>query len=151
MLEVLDDRALFDGFQVLAGLAFLVLALRIALLLGATPVGAMRREILYVRADMFRPLVQLTVAFLALEGAQFVLPWLAPLVGLGGPWPARVHVVLDAAQAVMLVVIAAGTLRAFNRYSRRSLEDLEVFARRGIEAVARRVGRARPEAGRRRA
>jgi hypothetical protein len=149
---VLDNVSLLQAIETGAGVVFLLLMVRIFLLLGATPVGAMQREILYVRAAMFRPLLRLTVVFLVLEGVQFVLPLVGPLVGLPEPWTPRVDALIDVAQAALLVVIGAGVLRVFSPYSRRSLEDLEVFARRSVEAVARRVGRARPaREGRRRA
>jgi hypothetical protein len=141
---------LIQQIEAAAAVLFVLMLLRLALLLGATPVGAMRREILYLRGDSFRPLLRLLVAFLLLEAFQMALQ---PLVGLAvlGPGSAEAsNAIIDLIQAVMLVAIAWGTLRAFRPYSRRSLAELEVVARRSVEIVASRVGRARPRARSRR-
>jgi hypothetical protein len=131
---------------------FLALALRLALLLGATPVGNMTQEILYLRSDVFRPMVRIVVVFLLLEGADLLL---APLTDLGlvrAEWAATAGPILDLLQALLLVVLAASTLRAFTPYSRRSLAELEVVARRSVDAVARRLrARTPPALGPRRA
>lgn len=123
-----------------AGL-FLVLLLRLALLLGATPVGGMREEIFYLRADKFRPLLRLGLVVLVLEAVQLLLPLLDTL----GVVRAEVALVLsgavDLVQAVLLAAVGLGLLMAFLPYSRRSLAELEVVARRSIEVVARRVPR----------
>lgn len=124
---------------------FLALLLRLGLLLSATPVGAMQREILYVRAPQFVPIVRLAVGLLVLEAVQMLLPTLVGAAALDPAYVVAGGGLIDLVQAVMLVLVAALTLRAFGPYSRRSLEELEVFARRGVEAIARRVRPARPQ------
>jgi hypothetical protein len=121
--------------------AFLALVIRLALLLGATPVGSMRQEILYLRGDLFRPLVRVGVLFLGLEAGQLLLPMLQAYGVVRALWVPTLLALVDVVQAALLVVIAAGTLRVFSSYSRRSLAELEVVARRSVEAVARRVPR----------
>jgi hypothetical protein len=121
--------------------AFLALVIRLALLLGATPVGSMRQEILYLRGDLFRPLVRVGVLFLGLEAGQLLLPMLQAYGVVRALWVPTLLALVDVVQAALLVVIAAGTLRVFSPYSRRSLAELEVVARRSVEAVARRVPR----------
>jgi hypothetical protein len=118
------------------------LALRLALLLGATPVGSMTQEILYLRGDVFRPMVRLVVIFLALEGVDLLLPALAQVADT--TWAAQAARVLDLVQALLLVALAIGTLRAFTPYSRRSLAELEAVARRTVEGVARRIRQRAP-------
>lgn len=112
-----------------------------ALLLGATPVGVMRDEIFYLRADRFRPLLRVGLLLLGLEAVQLLLPLLEALGTVRAAWVATATIAVDLTQAVLLLAVALGTLRAFLPYSRRSLAELEVVARRSIEAVARRVPR----------
>lgn len=123
---------------------FLALLLRIGLLLSATPVGAMTQEILYLRGDVFRPMVRLVLGFLVLEGAELLLPSLVDLRVVQAGWAAFAVPLIDLVQAVLLVLVALATLRAFGPYSRRSLAELEVLARRSVEGLARRVGRRQP-------
>lgn len=131
-----------------AGL-FLVLLVRLALLLGATPVGGMREEIFYLRADTFRPLLRLGLVVLVLEGLQLLLPFLATLDVLRPAWATVLGSAADLVQSVLLAAVGVGLLMAFRPYSRRSLAELEVVARRSIETVARRVPRtSRPGARR---
>jgi hypothetical protein len=117
---------------------------RIALLLGATPVGTMRREILYLRSETFRPLLQLILAVLVLEAFQMELPLAADVAGLGTPTVLFINLAVDVFQAVLLLVLALGTFLAFRPYSRQSLAELEVVARRSIEALVRRLARQQP-------
>ncbi|HEV8359191.1 MAG TPA: hypothetical protein VGR28_01920 [Candidatus Thermoplasmatota archaeon] len=139
---------MFHAIQGAAVVVFLALILRLALLLGATPVGSMTQEILYLRGDVFRPMVRVVLLFLLLEGAQLLLPALVDMHTLQAAQATDAGLVLDAVQAVLLVILAAATLRAFAPYSRRSLAELEVVARRSVEAVARRITRRPAQAGR---
>lgn len=136
------DPAIADLVLAAGALIFLALLLRLALMLGATPVGSMRQEIVYLRSDAFRPLVRLGILVLALEAGQFLLPALRDVGALQPAWVAAGDLAIDLAQAVLIAIIALGTWRAFLPYSRRSLGELEVVARRSVEAVARRVPRA---------
>lgn len=147
----LPDAAAVRLVQGVAAVVFLGGMLRLALLLGATPVGAMRQEILYLRSDVFRPLVRLTVAILVLEAVEMLLPSLAGLGPVTEHWVGFGGGAANLAQAALLAVLAVGTLRAFRPYSRRSLAEIEVLARRGVESVARRVARRPAQHGQRRA
>lgn len=126
---------------------FLALLVRLGLLLSATPVGGMTPEILYLRAASFRGLVRIVVLLLVLEGAQFLLPALADLGALRAEWVEPASPLIDLAQAALLVAAAALALRAFAPYSRRSLADLDAWARRSFERAAGRVARGRGGAG----
>ena len=131
---------LVAGVQAAAAVVFLALLVRVALLLGATPAGAMTEEILYLRFDLFRPMLHVVIVLLALEGVQLLLPaiddlrfWRFPMAGA--------MAVLDLVQAALLLFLGASLLRVFRPYSRRSLMELEVLARRSVETLARRVAR----------
>lgn len=139
--ELPIDAFWLEAVMALGAALFLALLVRLALLLGATPVGIMRAEILYLRADAFRPLGRMVLLLVVLEAAQLLVPLLQRYGALRADWAPAVHVLIDVAQAALLAVVAVGTLRAFGPYSRRSLAELEVLARRSVEAVARRVPR----------
>jgi hypothetical protein len=150
--ELADPATLLVLLQAAAALGFLGALLRLGLLLGATPVGAMRQEILYVRGAVFRPLVRLLVVLLVLEAAELLLAtlgWLAPGWAATQPsgglatTPDALLLGINTVQALLLVILAVGTLRAFRPYSRRSLRGLEDLARQGVEGLARRMGPAR--------
>lgn len=128
-----------------AGALFLAMLVRLALLLGATPVGTMQPEILYLRSEVFRPLAWLVLVLLVLEAVQLLLPALVQADLLRTPLDALGAAVIDLLQALLLIVVAAGTLRAFKPYSRRSLAEVEVLARRSVEAVARRLRSPAPQ------
>ena len=118
-----------------------MLLLRLALLLGATPVGGLRQEILYLRGDRFRPLGTLVLAFLLLEAVQLALPVLSDAGTLREPLALAASAVIDLVQAALLVVVAVGTLRVFGPYSRRSIAELEVVARRSVAAIVTHLPR----------
>jgi hypothetical protein len=130
-----------------AALLFLVLLARLALLLGSTPVGGMTQEILYLRSDVFRPLVWVVLAFLLLEAAALILPVVAASGVVPEAFLDSVDTFLRATtlvRALLLLVIGIGLFLAFQRYSRRSLERLEALARKPVEAIASRVTRQKP-------
>lgn len=135
------EPATLHAIEAGAVVVFFALVLRLALLLGATPVGTMTQEILYLRGDVFRPLVRIVLAFLVLSGVDLALPAMADAAVLRPEQAESAAAVLGLVLAGLLVVLAASTLRAFTPYSRRSLAELEVVARRSVEAVARRIPR----------
>jgi hypothetical protein len=145
MADLLDP-GLVQG--VLAGVAvvFVLLLARLALLLGATPVGGLTEEILYLRSDLFRPLVRVTLLFLLAECAQFVVPVLTAAGTLRADLAAQALLLIDLFQALLLLLLGAGLLMAFRPYSRRSLERLYEIPRKTAEAITGAPARPRPPA-----
>ena len=109
-----------DITQFSAAAVGVLLILRVAYVLSANPIGEFTAELIYLRYRDLRAVGWLLLFTLLVEVAQALLPVLVRRGILGGV--GDLDLVLDTAQAILLLVAITITLVVVNRYTHRALD-----------------------------
>ena len=118
---VSDTLALvLDITQFSAAAVSVLLALRIAYVLSANPIGEFTAELVYLRYRELRAGGWMLLIVLLVEIGQALLPFLARR----GYFPdaADLNLFLNAGQAVLLLVVTTMVMLVVNRYTHRALD-----------------------------
>lgn len=111
---------ILDVAQFSAGAMSILLALRIAYVLSANPIGEFTAELIYLRFRELRAAGLILLIVLLVEIGQALLPFLERRGTIAGA--ADLRIFLNTGQAILLLVVTTMVMLVVNRYTHRALD-----------------------------